>query len=217
MSNKRTAIEELMALAPPQLRTAITPPDWEALETSYGEPHRAYHNLEHVVEVARGFSYEEWSNPNEVFIAVLFHDVVYKPLRKDNEAASAERARSFLAARAPELDQEMVSDLIVLTARHSSLSPADVTREQALFLDCDMAILGAPLSRYRDYAAGVAREYAVVPRWIYSRKRRSFLSQLLTNDHIFLSEKFHHTLDAQARSNIDWEERAWREYHALPD
>lgn len=52
-------------------------------------------------------------------------------------------------------------------------------RDAALFLDCDMAILGAPADGFDEYDAAIAREYS-----------------------IFLSEHVHGRLDAAARANV---------------
>jgi hypothetical protein len=41
----------------------------------------------------------------------------------------------------PENDVPRIEALVLLTARHGQLTPADVDDETARFLDCDMAIL----------------------------------------------------------------------------
>ncbi len=101
------------------------------------------------------------------------------------------------------LDAARVAALIELTARHGRLSAAAVDAEAALFLDCDMAILGADPAGFAAYDRAIAEEYrGVVPGWLYRRKRRAFLQTVLAQPRIFLSDWFHARYDAAARANL---------------
>lgn len=169
------------------------------LAKRYAEPHRAYHTAEHVTEVLRWFDDVAaeglWRDPAAVYLACVFHDAVYDPLAKDNEARSAELARAAGAG-------ERTVELILLTARHGRLEPGDVDDEAALFLDCDLAILGAEPAAFDAYDAAVAREYAALPADTYRAGRRAFLTGLLARPRIFLSDRFHARLDGAARANL---------------
>lgn len=139
-----------------------------------------------------------------MFLAVLFHDAVYAPGRHDNEARSAELAREAAARWLPGegLDVDLVARLILLTARHGALRAADVDVEEALFLDCDMAILGSEPAAFDAYDRGIAAEYGAVPPELYTIGRRSFFEKLLAAEHIFLSPYFRERLEAKARDNL---------------
>lgn len=187
----------------------LAPAHWQALQDAYATPPRAYHHfghvravLQHCQTVAEG---PGWQQPAEVYLAALYHDAVYQAGRKDNEAKSAALALQAIAA-APELalvDAGRVEQLILLTARHGELGPADVDAEAALFLDCDMAILAAPEAVFSAYDRGVAEEYkGVVPSFLYRAGRRRFLQGLLRAPRIFLSDFFDQRLDAAARANL---------------
>jgi predicted metal-dependent HD superfamily phosphohydrolase len=174
-------------------------PDVErALAAAYGEPHRAYHTAAHIAEVLRWFDVVAdavgWQHPADVYVAILFHDAIYDPLAKDNEARSADLARRLVAA------SDRSCELIRLTARHGSVDTAD--HDAALFLDCDTAILGAPAGEFDAYDADIAREYSVVPPEAYRAGRRAFLISLAARPRIFLSDFFHSRLDAAARANL---------------
>jgi predicted metal-dependent HD superfamily phosphohydrolase len=181
----------------------------EALRAQYAQPPRDYHHyghalavLEHCAAVSAGHG---WQQPAEVQLAALYHDAVYVPGRSDNEARSAQLAASEIARWLPDagIDVDTVSALINLTARHASLTAADVDGQQALFLDCDMAILGAPWEVFSAYHQGIADEYrGVVPRWLFGFKRRRFLAGLLASERIFLSVWGHAQWDAAARDNL---------------
>jgi predicted metal-dependent HD superfamily phosphohydrolase len=173
---------------------------------AYSSPGRAYHTWEHVKEVLSRWDEVArdvgWQEPRETRVAVLYHDAIYVPGRHDNEAASAELSRAAIARYTPDLDAERVASLILLTARHGKLTPADVDAEAALFLDCDMAILGADRARFDDYERAIAVEYSVVPPELYAAGRRRFLETLLNTPRIFCSDYFHARLDAAARDNL---------------
>ena len=136
-----------------------------------------------------------WAMPREVYAAIVFHDAVYVPGAKDNEARSAAWA---LAEGFP----QRTAELVELTARHGHLTPADVDRDAALFLDCDMAIVAAEPARFATYDREIAFEYQHVPPAAYAAGRRAFLDGLLAKPRIFLSDYFHARLDAKARANL---------------
>lgn len=187
----------------------IVVPDaqWRAIADAYAAPPRAYHNLEHVRDVLQHYLAVSdgpgWHDPASALFAVLYHDAIYEPGRGDNEARSAALAREHLARWQPQADAGRVAWLIELTARHGRLAPAEVDHDEALFLDCDMAILGAPAAAFAAYDRGIAAEYrGVVPAWMYRLNRRRFLKGLLARDRLYLSDFFHAGFDAQARINL---------------
>jgi predicted metal-dependent HD superfamily phosphohydrolase len=193
----------------------VLPPGQQAsLEAAYTVPPRAYHDFHHVGEVLR--HYDEvaagpgWTQPREVALAVLYHDAIYEPGRSENEARSAQFAVEQIARWQPEagIDAHRVAHLIELTARHGQFVPADFDGDPApddvrLFLDCDMAILGAEPAVFDAYDRGIAAEYrGTLPAWLFRLNRRRFLKALLARERIFLSDFFHARLDAQARANL---------------
>ncbi|WP_372356349.1 hypothetical protein ACCP99_15505 [Xanthomonas sp. NCPPB 3443] len=180
-----------------------------ALEQAYAAPPRAYHHfghvravLQHYAEVAAG---PGWRQPTEVWLAVLFHDAVYQPGRRDNEAQSALMAAEAIPRWWPQarVDVERVQALILLTARHGQVQPQDVDEDAALFLDCDMAILAAPAAVFDAYDQAIAEEYrGHVPSVLFRVNRRRFLAGVLKQPRIFLSDYFHTHYDTAARANL---------------
>lgn len=200
-----------MNTAPP---IALPAAQWAAIESAYATPPRTYHDFGHVRTVLH--NYDEvaagpgWTQPAEVYLAILYHDAIYEAGRQDNETRSAELAVAGIARWLPDaaVDAARVAELIALTARHGRLAPADLgvsaTADDARhFLDCDMAILGAEPAVFEAYDRGIAAEYrGHVPGWLFRINRRRFLQGLLAKERIFLSDFFHVRLDAQARDNL---------------
>lgn len=186
----------------------------EALRAAHASPPRAYHDFGHVEAVLQHF--EEvangpgWARPREARLAVLYHDAIYVPGRRDNEARSAALAVGEITRWLPGegIDVAHVAHLIGLTAHHGTLAPDALGRGRdgediRNFLDCDMAILGATPRAFDAYDSAIAAEFeGVVPRWLYRIKRRRFLEGLLGRDRIFLGDFFHARLDAAARANL---------------
>ena len=185
-----------------------------AVEAAYASPPRAYHDFMHVREVLHHYADVAvgpgWTQPVEVYLAVLYHDAIYQPGRKDNEALSARFAMEQAAQWLPEhgIDLLRVAELINLTARHGQFSPADFGEDGfALdarhFLDCDMAILGAEPRAFDAYDRGIAEEYrGHIPGFLFRLNRKRFLKGLLARERIYLSDWFHQRHDAQARANL---------------
>lgn len=180
-----------------------------ALEAAYAAPPRAYHNFRHVEEVLRHYDAVAagpgWTQPAEVRLAVLYHDAIYEAGRRDNEARSADLAVEHIGRWLPDqgIDAVRVAELINLTTRHGQLKPGDVDADAALFLDCDMAILGAEPAVFDAYDRGIAAEYrGHVPGWLFKLNRRRFLKGLLARERIFISDWFHERFDEQARINL---------------
>ena len=121
-----------------------------AVVTAYERPPRAYHHFGHIEEVLTIYRSLRWERPIEVHLAILYHDAVYEAGRSDNEERSAQLARVEISRWLPDrgIDLPWVEKLIVLTAQHGRIERASITNEEAQFLDCDMAILGAPAARY---------------------------------------------------------------------
>lgn len=176
-------------------------PEVEALLVRhYNEPHRAYHNANHIAEVLGWFDIVAdelgWQAPRDVYDAILFHDVIYDAQAKDNETRSAELALAHGCS-------PRTAELIALTALHGKLARTDVDDDAALFLDCDTAILGASPEAFDAYDRGIAIEYASVRPDLYKQGRGAFLRMMRERDRLFLTDYFHGKLDAAARANLD--------------
>jgi predicted metal-dependent HD superfamily phosphohydrolase len=173
------------------------------LVARYREPHRAYHNLDHVadcldkLELARPMLRRD--DADAVELALWWHDAVYDAKAGDNEEKSAALFRDAAAShRLATPLAEKVERLILLTKTHA---PGPDTAEQAM-IDIDLSILGAPPSRFAAYDEAIRREYAHVPEDIWRERRARVLSGFLARPRLFATALFHERFDTQARENL---------------
>lgn len=177
----------------------------ERLLHAWRDADRGYHDALHLTEVlsrldvleAAGASFD--SLP--VRLAAWFHDAVYDAAPAP-EARSARWAAEELAATG--LSRSTVDEvvrLVLLTERHDP--DPDDANGQAL-CDADLAILAAPPSRYREYVAGVRREYARVNDQQFAHGRLAVLEPLARGP-LFRTATGRALWEPAARANLDAE------------
>jgi len=173
----------------------------ERVLAAYAEPARHYHTLQHLDECLDLFERVAHlaARPGEAALALWFHDAVYVPLAKDNEARSADWAIEALrAAGASETVTERIAALITATAHHEAPSGSDAR----LVIDIDLAILGSAPARFAEYEQQIRSEYAAVPVDLYAEKRREVLAGFLARPVIYATPALHAQLEEQARANL---------------
>jgi predicted metal-dependent HD superfamily phosphohydrolase len=179
--------------------------DLEAFERvceAYASPGRHYHSVEHVLECLAYFDRvrERAVRPDELEIAIYFHDAVYDVSRNDNEARSAELAHA--AALDAGIARERADEIarLVATTAHGSAAPHDP--DACLLADIDLSILGASPERYRRYEADIRLEYARFPDALYQPGRLKVLDSFLERTAIYTTPYFYDRLERQARENL---------------
>lgn len=166
----------------------------------YAEPHRAYHDLAHVLDCLGHAAAvrARLGHPGCVELALWCHDSVYEPRRSDNEARSAELTARLLEGHA---STEVVAHAreLVLATRHPSRPEEGDAR---FVVDIDLAILGAPPGRFARYERAIRREYRWVPAPLYRRERRRVLESLLALRPLYLTAPFAERFEEPARENL---------------
>lgn len=157
----------------------------------------AYHNLDHIEECCRMLDgYRSLAEDGvSTELAILFHDAVYDPKRRDNEEMSAILARDLLKAY---WRVEVVAELIMDT-RHAAI-PA--TNDGRLICDIDLAVLGRGEEAYAKYARAIRMEHAWVADADYKIGRSRVLAGFLGRERIFLTDAFHGEYEIAARENL---------------
>jgi predicted metal-dependent HD superfamily phosphohydrolase len=94
-------------------------------------------------------------HPEEVEMALWFHDAIYNTSKKDNEKRSAEWARdSVLAAGVSIEPAERIYELVMATTHDA----VPVGTDAEVLVDIDLGILGAEPGRFDDYELQVREE-----------------------------------------------------------
>ena len=171
------------------------------LVTAYSEPHRHYHNLDHIRHCLSEFDNASAlaEYPDEVEFAIWLHDAVYDPKAADNEVKSALWAAEILKLDGcPDRMREHVSNLILVT-KHSQ---APANRDAELVVDIDLAILGQPSEVFDAYEKGIRAEYSWVPMQLYAEARSRVLLSFLDRPRIYFTSHFEVRYEAQARANL---------------
>ena len=198
----------------------------EDLLARYEQPHRKYHTSVHLSEMLTALKtlYEQHhtATPRAVLLAAWFHDAVYEANPGEDEAASADLARTTLtplASTGSLTNREVtaIAHLIELTASHQladgieEYTSGALTRaDAAFFLDADLAILAADSPRYTRYVAGVRAEYAHYAPDAFTRGRAAILQGFLNRTAIYASDTAHLLWDAPARLNLRTELEGYR-------
>ena len=198
----------------------------ENLLARYEQPHRKYHTSVHLSEMLTALKtlYEQHhtATPRAVLLAAWFHDAVYEANPGEDEAASADLARTALAPLAStgsltNREVTAIAHLIELTASHQladgieEYTSGALTRaDAAFFLDADLAILAADSPRYTRYVAGVRAEYAHYAPDAFTRGRAAILQGFLNRTAIYASDTAHLLWDAPARLNLRTELEGYR-------
>ncbi|MDP9191451.1 MAG: metal-dependent phosphohydrolase [Acidobacteriota bacterium] len=175
---------------------------WREVESHYSEPHRRYHTIEHIRELLALLP----AASEEVLAAVWFHDLIYDR-HGGNEERSADFAHEALTdLHFPRASVDRVTKMILATRDHD---PGDLPEEANLFLDADLAILGSPRERYREYAEAIRFEYSWVPEEAFRAARDGVLRSFLDRPFVYRTDVMRQRFEGQARDNIAWELRGF--------
>lgn len=175
--------------------------EWRSLSARYAEPHRAYHTLEHIAHCLDELDEvrEVAADPVAVEMALWYHDAVYDPTARDNEARSADLARQAAAAMGLARERgERVAGLI-LVSTHTALADDP---DAKLFADIDLSILGRPSAVFAEYERRVRREYSWVPDPAFRAARSAILQSFLDRPSIYATGRFRRKYEEMARLNL---------------
>lgn len=175
---------------------------FDALRAAYDEPHRAYHTGAHVAAclgllddpAVRALA----ARPDEVEMALWFHDAVYDTRAFDNEERSAALAEEHLvrAGVAGEVALRVASH-VRATKDHVATSP-----DAQLVLDIDLSILGEDPAVFARFEQDIRREYAWVDEAAYVAGRAAVLRRFAERTAIYGTPLLRARYEARARENL---------------
>jgi predicted metal-dependent HD superfamily phosphohydrolase len=171
---------------------------------------RRYHGTAHLLACLQALEAvtTQCEHPNAVAWALWFHDAVYWPWSRRNEARSADWARdSALALGLPDSFAQRVHTLVMATAHGAAAAAASAATgiDAELVIDIDLGILGQPRPVYERYAGDVRREYFWVSTSRFRRGRAAVLRHFLSQPFIYRTPHFRAELEARARDNLQHE------------
>jgi predicted metal-dependent HD superfamily phosphohydrolase len=156
------------------------------------------HHLDECFEKLRELEAEA-VHAGEIEVALWFHDAIYDVRRSDNEAKSADWART-VATEAGVAGEaaERIHGLVMCTM-HDAVPAGE---DQRIVVDVDLSILGAPQERFDEYEAQIREEYAWVPEETFRARRRDVLAQFLARPSVFSTRTFLDRYETRARRNL---------------
>lgn len=183
--------------------TSLINDSWEKIKQYYTEEHRAYHNLTHInnmLNEAAKFDHEI-IDKEVLFFAIWFHDIIYDPMGKENEKASAELANSVLSQT--NLSPERIAkcyELIMLTIKHQPAATAPL--DDKLLIDFDLEILSRDWEAYKTYSEQIRKEYWMYPGPLFKSGRKAAMGKFLERPTIYQTPFYQKEKEAKARANI---------------
>jgi predicted metal-dependent HD superfamily phosphohydrolase len=181
--------------------STLTDELWREIGDQYSGSGRHYHNLSHLdkllqeLDAVKAF-FSDWQT---ILFAIAYHDIIYNPLKSDNEEKSASLATKRLSKLSiPAAQCDKCYDHIMATKGHHVAADNDTN----FFTDADLAILGADAATYRWYAAMIRKEYHWYPDIVYKPGRKKVLQHFLDMPAIYKTAYFSGKYEKQARANL---------------
>lgn len=173
----------------------------------YSVRSRHYHNMHHIFGVVSMWKEHKHllKNPDEIFIAAIYHDVVYNAKRRDNEEKSA---IFFTKKVLPLLKVSTEFGAYIYLAISATAHGEDFDnilkedKDICYLLDFDLETLG---TRHEDtynwYKNGVRKEYKMYSDEQYNQGRKAVLESFLKRKKIYLTKEFK-KIEKRARKNL---------------
>jgi predicted metal-dependent HD superfamily phosphohydrolase len=177
-------------------------PLFRKLLDAYGEQQRAYHDFSHIRRCLEEFDVvkNRLGHPDEVEVAIWFHDIIYDPLSSRNEEDSANIAAAELKkAKISNASILMIKDLILATRHNGIVKGSDAQ----YLMDIDIATLGSTPAIYQQYEKNIRKEYMGVSDSMYRQKRKELLEAFLKNDRIYRTNFFRSKYAEKAKRNLE--------------
>ncbi len=181
----------------------------EVALSHHRQPHRAYHDERHVLELLELARMHAPDLTPAERLAILFHDAVYVPgaPKGENEALSAllMRATVFALARAGAMAAPTAAtiddaDAIIRATTHAEPPPALAAR----MCDLDLWRLAAPWDDFQRHGEDIRHEFRYLhpSDEAFWTARRAFYRSMLDKPAIFTTPWFRDRFEAQARNNL---------------
>jgi predicted metal-dependent HD superfamily phosphohydrolase len=198
----------------------ITLQEMSMLSVLYTQPHRTYHNINHIneclVELENFHSVEfTYADRRIVERAIWYHDAVYNPYSKNNEANSA-----LLLQKGYWAEHEEVHDAIIATSRHmitqvgkdknGHQGPLPLTTQ--VMLDIDLVGFGKSTPECLANGENVRKEYYKTNDYDFYTGRLKFLREIMKRESLYYTDYFKEKYHEQSQKNLKLEEEIALDY-----
>lgn len=197
-------LEQYLACFPNKEQLELKKTFFENLTKDYNGAGRFYHTMQHVEALLK------WSNEHTaqlqqkdvVDLAIIYHDVIYDPTRRDNEEKSAERAVQELTSLNFPKDKTALVKAYILATKGHNVPVGQENSDLAYMLDFDLSILGTPWEDYLTYTQNIRREYQVIPDSLFFPGRIRVLQSFLQKPAVYHTKTLQLKMENQARANL---------------
>ena len=180
----------------------------EQIIDKYQNGRRYYHNLEHIVHCLSEFNtLPEEEKTLELFLALIFHDVVYDPFAKNNEELSVDFFNVLITDA--DVNRQKVGELILATKNHFAFSNTEDI-ETSNMLSIDLSVLGQSANVYNIYKGNIAKEYGISKDFV--EKRLLFLNKA-TKSILYPAKMFAERYGSSAFYNLNGEILYWESFY----
>ncbi len=131
------------------------------IEKNYNEPHRVYHNLNHIkngLKVISKLECDGYTVTDNQKTAWLFHDIVYKLNGSDNEKESADLFCEYNQKYKLNFNEKDVREIVNIILDTKSHIPS--ISASKLVLDIDMFIFAVPYEQFIEYRNQIKKEFS---------------------------------------------------------
>ncbi len=172
----------------------------EEYRAAYSQPHRRYHNLEHINYLLSALTVVPQPSP-ALLMAAMYHFFFYDAAAEDNEKRSADYLKTKLQAAG--VNNNFIDSVVsIMLAPVNSVDMTFASVEAQHLADADMSIYGESPDVYNRYVAAVREEFGNIGDFAWYQMRSRFLLSLLKQVRIFHTEEFHSKFEKHARANM---------------
>ena len=149
--------------------------DWETIRKSWQEPHRFYHNEEHLAFLLEKIEASNHNNTEKEILQLIafFHDIVYQPTDQDNELQSALLFEKMCGTE-DEKVLTLVKQAILDTQTHQAQESLSV-----FFCQIELSVvIEGNFSELLAWEQKIFKEYQVFDYGVYKAGRLAVLEKL---------------------------------------
>jgi len=166
----------------------------------YDLPNRRYHNRQHLNHCLQQFDEvaDLIPHPDEVELALWFHDSIYIPGRSDNEQKSCDFFLHHLQSVFP-INFERKIEKLILATTHKFM-PTDI--DERYIADIDLSSFGFDWGDFLIDSQNIREERMDIHDSLYFQAHTQFLKHLMTRGRIFQTDFFYNRFENTAKQNI---------------